>query len=717
MDALHDALATRGQSGNRRAAVDHGEADALIGASLAWLERGNMAEAIATLEQAAQLAPERAEIHTRLGLALIRQQRWDDALACFERVTVLEPGSAAGHNHLGIALLTLGRIDDAIACFRYAIGLDARNAEAHVNLGLIHASRGAWDDALGCFRCVLERQAIAPRALLELGKFRETQSELDEGIASCDRRALRSRPEAAELHQRLARTLAASNPAGALAYSEHASRIRPGVASTYLLPAASLLKLGLFAEAAACYRHMLQLEPEYFDAWNNLGTVLWLQELPEDAELHYRQALWVQPDDPSGLNNLGNALWQQGKPDEAAVCYRKSLALRPDSAEAQMNLGVVLSCLGELDEALARLREALRLCPGSAVACDNLGVALGRQGKFDEALAYYDEALRCEPGYAESHQNRAMAWLARGDFERGWPEYEWRWRCKGKQPYVFSQPLWNGESLDGRTILLYTEQGFGDSLQFVRYAALVKERGGTVLLACPPPIARLLARTPGIDRVLAPDADLPPFDVHAPLMSLPAILGTTLATIPANVPYLFAESEGIARWHRELSEFPGFKVGIAWQGNPRYRIDRQRSFPLARLAPLARVEGVRLFSLQKGAGTEQLEVLAGEFPVTELDRLGKEGLGDFLETAAIVKNLDLVVTPDMAYAHLAGGLGVRVWLASPAVAEWRWLIDREDSPWYPTMKIFRQKTPGDWDELFERMAAELAGERSATPAQ
>ena len=251
-----------------------------------------------------------------------------------------------------------------------------------------------------------------------------------------------------------------------------------------------------------------------------------------------------------------------------------------------------------------------------------------------------------------------MAWLSRGDYERGWPEYEWRWRCRGRPVPGFTQPRWQGNDLAGRTILLYAEQGLGDTLQFVRYAPLVKRRGGTVLLVCPRPLVRLLSSCPGIDRVLADGSSLPAFDVHAPLLSLPMILGTTLATVPADVPYLAATPEAIERWRQALGSIPGFRIGIAWQGNRRYRSDRQRSFPLAALRPLARVEGVRLINLQKGAGTEQLGALAGEFAVTVLDGWEQEGVGDFPDTAAIMRHLDLVVTPDTALAHLAGGLGV-----------------------------------------------------------
>jgi hypothetical protein len=255
--------------------------------------------------------------------------------------------------------------------------------------------------------------------------------------------------------------------------------------------------------------------------------------------------------------------------------------------------------------------------------------------------------------------------------------------------------------------VLHTEQGLGDSLQFIRYAPLVKQRGGTVVVECLRPLARLLARCPGIDRLVVKGSDLPAFDVHASLMSLPALLGTTLATVPADVPYLFADPELVERWRRELAPLPGFKVGIAWQGDPTHPKAGARAIPLRHFEPLARRPGVRLFSLQKGPGTEQLRDVAGHFDVTDFGNRLDEASGPFMDTAAVMKNLDLVITSDTAIAHLAGGLGVPVWVAVPAVPEWRWLLGREDSPWYPTLRLFRQARPGDWEGVFARMATEL----------
>ncbi len=306
------------------------------------------------------------------------------------------------------------------------------------------------------------------------------------------------------------------------------------------------------------------------------------------------------------------------------------------------------------------------------------------------------------PDHAETHLSRAVLWLLTEDFERGWPEYEWRWQA-GCVPRAFPQPRWDGSPLEGRTILLHAEQGLGDTLQFVRYARLVHERGGTVIVECQPALVRLLASCPGIDRVVARDEPLPDFDVHAPLLSLPGIFRTTLDNLPADGPYLFAQDESIVRWREELSGADGFKVGIAWQGNPLHQQDHFRSIQIERFARLADVPRVKLYSLQVGAGRDRLEEAAGRLPITDLT----EKFVDFQETAALVRNLDLVITCDTAVAHLAGALGVPVWVTISAAPDWRWLVDRDDSSWYPTMRLFRQTRLGNWDDVFARVAREL----------
>jgi len=523
--------------------------------------------------------------------------------------------------------------------------------------------------------------------------------------------------------------------------------------------------LGQLEEAVASHQRALALQPDVAETHNNLGNALVRLEKFDEAAACFREALRINPQIADVHNGLGCALERQDRLDEAIHCFQEAVKLKPDLAQAHNNLGNALARQDKLDEAIASYQEALRLKADFSEAYANLGSALVCQNKLQDASKCYEQALRCDPASASARWNRSLLSLLRGDCERGWPEYECRWALPGNARRPFAQPLWDGSPLAGRTILLYAEQGLGDTLQFLRYAPLVRQQGGKVVVVCQPALVPLLAeagkvrcpmsdvrsqmhlfrhrtsdfglRTPWIDLLLGGGAPLPPFDVQAPLLSLPGIMHTSLANVPAPVPYLHPADELVAHWCRELrksrksevesrkskvrspkseevqltSDFrlptSDFLVGIAWQGSLHYRYDRQRSIPLAQFAHLAQVPAVQLISLQKGPGTDQLRVLAGQFGVVNLGDGLDETAGAFMDTAAVMKNLDLVIASDSAVAHLAGALGVPVWVALALVPDWRWLLEREDSPWYPTMRLFRQTRYGHWDEVFDHIAEEL----------
>jgi tetratricopeptide (TPR) repeat protein len=499
----------------------------------------------------------------------------------------------------------------------------------------------------------------------------------------------------------------------AISHIRQALALKPDFALAHKNLGKFLEDQGKLHEAATSYAQALRCNPDYAEAHFSLGNVLRDQRKLEAAADCYRQAIRIKPEHVDAHNNLGNVLKELGRLDEAVRHYIRALEVKPDHFLAINNLGIVQAERDNWTDAAACFREAVRLKPDYAGAFNNLGSALRDQRKLNEATAAYQEAIRLQPDFAEAHRNLGMAWLLLGNLEKGWPEYEWRRKVKRLAYEAFLQPLWDGSSLNGKTTLLYAEQGLGDTLQFVRYAPLVKERGGNVVLECPAELVKLMRSCPGVDQIVLQGSPRPAFDVQAPLLSLPCILQTTLANIPSRGPYLSVVAEVIERWRQEIVKDGGgssLKVGIVWQGNPRFAqpecraADRRRSIPLAYFEALARVPGVRLFSLQKGYGTEQL--------VAWKERLGIIDLGarlaDFTDTAALMMNLDLIISADTAPLHLAGALGRPVLAALPFSGCWRWLHDRVDSPWYPSMKLYRQRQPGDWQEVFARIAGDLS---------
>lgn len=360
---------------------------------------------------------------------------------------------------------------------------------------------------------------------------------------------------------------------------------------------------------------------------------------------------------------------------------------------------------GRFREAESLLREVLSHQPDDLNALQALACALTEQGEIDRAIVAYESALSYKPDHAGARWGVSLLRLLKGDFARGWIDYEARWEAVPalRRPN-FPQPLWDGSDLKGRRILLYPEQGFGDLIQAIRYVSLVRAAGARSVVFAPPELRRLWQTHPDIDRIVT-EADVQPeFDVHCPLMSLPRLFGTTLQTIPAPVPYLSADGSMSDLWKRRLSaQPPGLKVGLSWAGRPTHLNDRNRSLALSTLAPLGRLSGVRYYSLQKGEAGQQAAAPPAGMQLVDWTH----EIRDFADTAALVVNLDLVICCDSAVAHLAGALGKPVWVLLPFVPDWRWQLDRDDSPWYPTMRLFRQTRTGDWPSVVERVAREL----------
>jgi tetratricopeptide (TPR) repeat protein len=453
----------------------------------------------------------------------------------------------------------------------------------------------------------------------------------------------------------------------------------------------------------------IELRPDYAEAYASLGVALDREGRSEDAVAAWSRSIELRPTLADAHRGLGTCLLRDGEIKRAIEHLREAIRLSPRSGPTHNDLGCALRQFGDLAGALAAFRRAAQLQPAMHEASMNAGVVLADLGRPEEAIPMLEKAISLRPDCGSAHWSLSLAHLATGNFARGWLGYEWRRHTETGKTHdrAFMQPAWNGCDISGSTILVTCEQGLGDTLQFIRYARLVKARGARVVFECQPPLAELLRGIAGIDQLVAKGEPLPAFDTHVKLLSLPGIFGTRLGNIPNEVPYLEPDPRREAHWKSRLVGMPGFKVGIAWQGNPEFHKDRTRSIPLQQFEPLACIEGVRLLSLQKNVGAEQVEQVAARFAVEAFDPPLDEGTGAFMDTAAVMRHLDLVITSDTAIAHLAGALGVRVWVALSFSCEWRWLRDREDSPWYPTMRLFRQPALGDWPGLFERMASAL----------
>ena len=410
-----------------------------------------------------------------------------------------------------------------------------------------------------------------------------------------------------------------------------------------------------------------------------------IQQLPASAQAHC---------------NLGIVLHKQGKIEDAIACYEQALSLKPDFAEALNNLGKAFEESGKMAEAIDCYRRAIELKPGYINPLTSLASALHDRGEFADAVTCYSQAVKFNVANPEAHLNLGLVLLLSGDFQRGFCEYEWRLLVKEKQfrRHNFIQPLWDGKDLEGKTILLCPEQGLGDAIQFIRYADLLKQQGGRVIVWCLPQLQRLFAQVAGIDALIINPEDAPDFQVRAQLMSLPHLLGTTLETIPAKVPYL-APPPG---WEFTLNPTTNLKVGIVWSGNSQYSQNKVRSLPLNLLTKLLDIPGADFYSLQKEMTADDRALLE-QMPVTDLSSY----LHDFADTAAAISALDLVISVDTCVAHLAGALGKPVWILLCFVPDWRWMLQREDSPWYPTARLFRQSTAGDWEGVLDRAALAL----------
>jgi tetratricopeptide (TPR) repeat protein len=497
---------------------------------------------------------------------------------------------------------------------------------------------------------------------------------------------------------------------------------------------------GQAGEAYRLITAALKINPRAADAWVNLGIVLHALKRDQEALESFDKALALNPGDADALLHRGNALLAVGRAQDALAAFDEVLASIPRHAPARLtrglalaalgrhqeavadfeaavaippaipaahyNYGTSLSALGRYAEAVAAYDRALSIAPDHVNAWNNRGLALQALNRFDDALTSYSKALELQSDYADAHFNQALVLLTVADFRRGFAEYEWRWRRTGMPAQGRGRPLWLGEyPLGGRTILLHAEQGLGDTIQFARYVPLLARTGAKIVLEVQPQLKELLGQIEGVCAIVARGEPLPSFDVHCPLGSLPLALKTEPATIPAEIPYLRPGDAHMAKWRARLEALGRPRVAVAWSGNVQHVNDRNRSIPLSDLTPLWSIGSVRFLAVQRDLRSGDAELLAREPRVTQI---GTE-LDDFADTAAVLALVDLVITVDTSVAHLAGAMGRPVWILVPFSPDWRWTLSGETSGWYPTARLFRQLSLGDWDGVIERLRSKLQG--------
>jgi len=601
---------------------------------------GQRDKALQYAQTAVKIAPLDAEAWLALGNLRYAESEWEMAQTAYQRAVKLDERNASAHFNLANTLRELHREEEAIEQYLQSIALDPKQTDAHTNLGLIYAS-------------------------LDRGK---------EALQSLQR-ALDLAPGSAQTHFNLGRELA---------------RVKD------------------FQRALPALQRAVEIDPNHAKAWQTLGVAQHELQLPEEACTSYREALRCNPESAEVWNNLGLALSDLERDEEATAAIQHALQLDPQFAEAHLGLCRQLARTGGISgtghrAALLQVERALEIRPEYGEAYNNRGVSQQALGDLDAALRSFERALVLLPDSAEAHLNYAMALLLHGDYPHGWQEYEWRWKTGvfRKNQRDFTVPLWTGCDLNGATILLHGEQGFGDVLQFVRYCPLVAERGGRVLLEVPERLHALLEHYPGVSQCLRLGDALPDFAWHCPLMSLPMAFATTLTSVPD-----FDPKSLHPRGVRSFGS--GVHIGLSWAADPKVHWGRTRSITLREFQPLGAIPNasqhrVTFVSLQRGAGTEQASQENLSFLLIEACKDDR----DFADAAAVVAELDLVITVDTAVAHLAASMGKEVWILTPPVPCWRWGLEDEHSPWYPTARVLRATYAGSWSELMQRVARDL----------
>ncbi len=709
-------------------------------------ERGALPDAELGYREVLGVDPDHADAWHLLGVLHFQHGRLDDADAAIARSIARAPSALALANHASV-LVGLGRRDEALARLDHALALNPAHLRALLLRAGVLADLGQHADAVVAYDRLLEHAPTLIEALWRQAAALHALQRHADALHACDR-ALAVDRRAFDVHRQRARILRDLRRFDeALEHYAHALAVTPNSAEMLLMQGLTLADLGRLDQALASLNEAIAGQPDFIDALYNSAVMLERIGRYADALARCDRVLALDAVHAGALANRGNALFGLARYPEALASYDASLDVAPQFIEVLCNRARTLTRMRRETEALASCDRAIEIDAGYALAwftrarilqrlhryadalagydrvlaidaADQLahyqrGNVLRSMMRHDEALMAYDRVVALDPENIAANFTKAFVYLQMGDFERGWPAYEWRWREEqvGAHKRAFAQPLWLGnESIDGRTILLHAEQGLGDTLHFCRYATFVKALGARVVIEVQGALKSVLAEVEGVDAVVGHGEPLPPFDVHCPLLSLPLVFRTDQASIPSDVPYLRARPERIAAWQATLGERTRPRVGIAWSGNPNHLDDHNRSILLEHLLPLL-TDDVEWISIQKVVRDEDRPVLDAS-PIRHFG----DALGSFADTAALMACVDCIVSVDTSVVHLAGALGRPLWVMLPFLPDWRWLLDRDDSPWYPTARLFRQSRAGEWGDVFERIGAALKSLPNAVPA-
>jgi hypothetical protein len=576
--------------------------------------------------------------------------------------------------------------------------------QARLEEAYAHYQSGRMEEAVALFSELHELYPEDAQILTGLGTIALQLGMLEEGVRFLEK-SLEINPDQPSVFSNRGIGLASLGRLNEAVYCyDQAILLKPDYANAYNNRGIALRAMGRYDEALSSYDSAVNCKPDYPEAYYNLGNILQDIGRKEEAEASYSQAIMHAPGYVQAYDNRGNVLKALGRLEEALADYDHAISLAPGYAQVYGNRGNVLKDLGRLDEALGSYDRAITIDPLNEEVHNNKGMVLQDMGLLKEALACYEHAAKIKPEYAPAYWSMALLKLLAGDYDEGWKLYEWRWKDSQKDKVrVFSQPLWLGvEALKGKALLIYAEQGLGDSIQFCRYALMAASQGARVVLEVPAPLSGLMATLGTGINVVEKGGALPDFDYQCPIMSLPLAFKTTLSSVPATVPYLHADPSKRQQWQQRLGAKGRFRVGLVWSGRPEHKNDHNRSIPLKLLEPLLQLP-MEFHALQKEIRSEDAHLL------TSFDQVRWHGadLQDFTDTAALMDEMDVVISVDTSVAHLAGAMGKPVWILLPYAPDFRWLLQRGDRPWYPTARLFRQPAMNDWISVIEGVKTAL----------